>query len=199
MTRRSIMPGLLAGLLPALFATGCSDLQTDTQPRTAQSRWNRINLPGTSPDAAFDAAVEAVRQYFTTFDASRANGRIETSMVEYTQRGGTGRIRDDALKPSNRMRRQATLLVTSTGDGAAVLCEVRVQRLDTADQRAYQQHREFNDVPNQTPIERDAGVTGAQSESWTDMPRDSKLERDILESIHGRVMRSKPADSPSAG
>lgn len=168
-------------------APGCSELDADSNVRTTPSHWNRIVLPDTPPDRAFDEAIAAVRQYFPAFDASRTDMRIITPMVEYSQRGGTERIRDSAFQTNNRMRRRATLVVSPNGTGSVALCEVKVQRLDTADHRAFQQHREFNDVPNSTPIERDAGVSGSQSETWTDMPRDSKLERDILQIIFNRV------------
>ncbi len=177
--------GLVIGFL--LAPSGCSDLNSEGGSRTPTSRWNRINLPNTPPDAAFDAGVAALRQYFPTVATSRTEGRIDTPMVEYSQRGGTERIRDAAVNHNNRMRRKATLIITPSGDGCFAICEVRVQRMDTADQRAFQQHREFSDVPNQTPIQRDAGVSGEQSESWTEMPRDAKLERDILQIVFNRV------------
>jgi len=175
-------------MLVSVFATSCSETQRrDSRPGTSASRWNRIALPDAGTEDAFDAAIAATRQYFPSFDASRADLRIETSWAEYTQRGGTDRIRDNAFKTSNRMRRKATVMITSSGSGSIALCEVHVQRLDTADQRAFQQHREFNDVPNSTPIERDAAVSGSQSESWTDVARDSTLERNILQGIFNRV------------
>lgn len=187
---------LTGAILATALLPGCSDLDAGPQPRSAPSKWSRIVLPDTSVDRAFDEAIVAMRQYFPNFDASRSDGRIISPMVEYSQRGGTERIRDSAFRPTNRMRRQGTLIVAPSGNGSVALCEIRVQRLDTADQRAFQQHREFDDVPNETPIERDAGVSGSQTESWTDMPRDSKLERDILQIIFNRV--KAPNDSTSA-
>jgi hypothetical protein len=182
---KKLMPWCV--LMGLAGSPGCSGMDAETETRSSPSHWNRIVLADTTPDRAFDEAIVAVRQYFPAFDASRADMRIITPMVEYSQRGGTERIRDSAFKPNNRMRRRATLIVSPNGDGSVALCEVRVQRLDTADHRAFQQHREFNDVPNSTPIQRDAGVSGAQSETWTEMPRDSKLERDILQIIFNRV------------
>lgn len=181
------------GMVWAAAWPGCSDMEDGPTQRSAPSRWNRIALPTAQPDQAFDAAIDAVRQYFTVFDASRSDLRIVTPMVEYSQRGGTERILDSTLRPNNRMRRRATVLITPSGNGCIALCEVSVQRLDTADQRTFQQHREFNDLPNATPIERDAGVSASQAEAWTDMPRDSRLEREILQIIFNRVSPPKDA------
>lgn len=194
MERKWMCLGLMAWLA---LPSGCSGPRSESGSRTPTGRWNRINLPNSTPDQTIDAALVALQQYFPAVNPSRNEGRLETPMVEYSQRGGTERIRDAAVNPTNRMRHKATVIVTPSEKGCVAMCEVRVQRLDTADQRAFQQHREFSDVPNQTPIQRDAGVSGEQSDSWTEMPRDAKLERDILQIIFNRVSPPPDATSPA--
>ncbi len=146
-------------------------------------------LPGVSSDIAFDASVASIRELFGQAFPNRGSGTVESPMVEYEQRGGTGRLRDDAIGYRNRLRRMATIWITPAESGSVVRCQVRVQRLDTADRRTFQSQREFNDVPNATPIEREAGVDPAKEQSWTDVSRDTALERELLSIVMSRTGR----------
>ncbi|MFQ5429977.1 MAG: hypothetical protein ACE5E1_06670 [Phycisphaerae bacterium] len=170
-----------------LGTIGCDDLNAEARLRSSAADATTQRLAETPPDVAFDAGLEAMRQYFNRVHALRAEGRIESSPVEYDQTGGTGRIRETAFKFKNRMRRQATLWVRAAASGSVVRCRVRVQRLDTADHRVFQQNEQFNDLPNTTPIERGAGLSPDQNQVWTDMPRDRRLERELLQSLIARA------------
>ncbi len=173
----------------AACLTGCSENGESTHDRASlRSRsWAQTRLPNTPPDVAFDSATHAMGQWFRVAEADRATGLIHAEPEEYEQEGGTGRIRDAAIGYRNRMRRLATLLVQEAGSGSIVRCRVSVQRLDTADHRVFQQNDEFGDVPNDTPIEREAGVSPQQDRVWTEMPRDRALERQILNLIRDRA------------
>ena len=87
----------------------------------------------------------------------------------------------DSLNYKNRLRRSATLWISSAESGAVAKCQVRTQRLDTADHRIFQQQQQFNDLPNSTPIDRGAGATTDQNQAWTEMQRDRQMERELLQ------------------
>jgi hypothetical protein len=168
--------------------SGCGGAGANRLSSQRVEGWSQASLPGVGQDAAFDAAVQAMRQWFTRLEEVQpSRGVVQSEPSEYVQRGGTGRLRDGAIKYPNRMRRTATLLVQSTETGCVARCEVRVQRLDTADLRAFRDNNRFDDYPNETPIDREAGVDSEQAQQWTDLPRDRGLERDILEDLRRRV------------
>lgn len=173
---------LLAAALPA-----CSELDGANARSEPSGGATPLRLPDTPPDVAFDAGLAAMRQYFKQVEASPAEGRIDSGVAEYVQTGGTGRFRDEALKFRNRMRRRATLWITQSGTGSLARCQVRVQRLDTADHRVFEQQQRFDDLPNATPIDRDAGVSSLQNQAWTDLPRDRRREREILQVLFNRA------------
>jgi len=147
-------------------------------------------LPNTSTDVAFDAGLAAMRQYFNHVDVIRTDGRLVSGWAEYDQKGGTGRIRDATLNYKNRMRRRATLWITGAESGSVAKCQVRRQRLDTADHRIFQQQQQFNDLPNATPIDREAGTTTDQNQAWTDMQRDPQMERQLLQVLSNIATKS---------
>ncbi|MCG8404064.1 MAG: hypothetical protein MI923_02580 [Phycisphaerales bacterium] len=188
--RPSASPFYLTIISIALFLTGmpgCSELLTAPAPRTRAEGATPLRLANVAPDVAFDEGINTLKQYFRTVEASPANGRIESRMVEYDQKGGTGRIRDETLKYKNRMRRKATLWIDDSETGVVARCQVRVQRLDTSDHRFFRPHNEFDDIPNATPIDRDAGISTDQKEEWTEMPRDVALERELLRILSSRL------------
>lgn len=147
-------------------------------------------MPTVSMDRAFDAGLIAMRQYFNHVNILRAEGRLASGWAEYDQKGGTGRFRDATLNFKNRMRRRATLWISSAESGAVAKCQVRRQRLDTADHRIFQQQQQFNDLPNSTPIDRDAATTTDQNQAWTDMQRDRRMERELLQVLFNIATKS---------
>jgi len=198
--RRRHRPGTglawaLIGGLALIGTIGCSQSGDGVfSPRPRVEGWSQRRLPGVSLDEAVTVSAAAVRQWFPRTDVRVSSyGLIRTGAVEYSQKGGTERIRD-SIGYRNRLRRNATIEVRPTNDGCIVKCVVERQRLDTADRRVFQQNDSRNDVPNETPVARgDAGLRVDQQDAWTDMPRDRALEADILSAI---VSRMKGATSP---
>lgn len=189
--------------LALIAVAGCSSLEPDESglgglAATSSRGWSQVNLPGIQQDAAFDAAVAAVRQWFTLEVTSPETGTVRSRMQEFDQKGGTGRIRDAAIQYRNRMRRSATVIVENTETGCVAKCAVRVQRFDTADHRVFRDQSRFDDYPSETPIDGEASVSAGKDEVWTDMPRDRQLERDILDAIKSRSgggATTTPSDS----
>ncbi len=182
-----IAAAAFCGAILAIGVPACSELTSATEPAGRSGGATPLTLPNTSTDVAFDAGLAAMRHYFNQVDSNPAIGKIESGQVEYAQTGGTGRFRDNAFKFRNRMRHKATLWITRSDSGTLARCQVRVQRLDTADHRVFRDQQRFNDLPNTTPIDREAGVSSVQNQAWTEMPRDRKREREILQVLFNQA------------
>ncbi|MBN2560983.1 MAG: hypothetical protein JXQ75_08640 [Phycisphaerae bacterium] len=188
MGSRTVWRAAALGLAVVLAGVGgCSDLEASGEGGGRETGWQSIRLPTVTRDAAFDASVYAMRQWFPVAEVLQADGVIRSTAEEFDQKGGTGRIRDGAIGYQNRMRRTATLLVREHGAGSLVKCRVRVERLDTEDHRVFRSNEEFGDVPSQTPIDHAAGVSPRQDQVWTPMPRDRGLEREMLDLVRSRA------------
>ncbi len=119
--------------------------------------------------------------------------RIETQPTEQSVRGGEGRIRDSVVKMPNRVRRTATLEFSTRGEDLQAWCQVKIERLETADFRVFQQQRNSEDAPLQTPIDREAATTAKQNTVWSGAGRDESMEREILADLHDRIQAYKTA------
>ena len=185
--------GLATGAVLGGF--GCAD-PVDSMDRLQRAGGGRqLRLANVPVDRAFEAGTYAMQQWFRGVDPRPSGGLIRGLATEYTQSGGTERIRDVIGFP-NRMRRRGTLSIQPLGDGCRLICRVDRERLDTSDHRIFRQQRSINDLPNQTPIERDAGLTASQEQAWTSLPRDRALEQDILDLIRSRTADSSPEENP---
>lgn len=181
------------GALAAAVLAGCSELGGSGIGGERAEGWSQAALPNIPRDEAFEAGVHAMQQWFRLEETSSSDGVVRSVTMEYDQKGGTGRIRDAAIGYRNRMRHKATLIVVSQGTGSVAKCLVSVQRLDTADHRVFRDNSRFQDYPNETPIDREAGISASQDQVWTDMPRDRKLEQEIL-----GVLRNRATPSPQS-
>lgn len=171
----------------SLFATGCSNLNTGVPDRRTTGGATPQTFRGVSMDDCLDASAVVIRENFGAVRVSATTGTVDGGPQNFTQRGGTARVTDAALKPRYKMRRFGTIWLTQGEGGVTANCQVRVQRLDTTDYRAFRTHDEFNDLPTATPIDGDAGLRADQQEVWTDLPRDSTMERQILGAIYRRL------------
>ncbi len=181
----------------ALGGFGCADPVDSMGGSQRAGGGRQLRLANVSVDRAFEAGTYAMQQWFRGVDPRPSGGLIRGLATEYTQSGGTERIRDVIGFP-NRMRRRGTLSIQALGDGCRLICRVDRERLDTSDHRIFRQQRSINDLPNQTPIERDAGLTASQEQAWTSLPRDRALEQDILELIRSRTGASSQENPDGA-
>src|SRR5262249_22316120 len=118
------MTRLKLGILLSSVVTlmGC-----DSNPRMTdipRADWSRERLADAGTDKTFAAAKYALQQWFTIDIANPAEGLLTTAPSEYDEKGGTGRIRDTAIKYPNRMRRRATVRVLPAGSEVSVECVV---------------------------------------------------------------------------
>lgn len=175
-------------LVLGIAGTGCSSNGGDgVVDRPRVEGWSQRRATGVSGQQAADAAKASLQQWFGRVNTQPGSTLlVQGGPSEYTQKGGGDRVRD-TVGFNNRLRRTATVQIRPVDDGCIIQCVVERQRLDTADQRVLQENRGGSDVPNATPIERDAGLTRSQQDSWTDLPRDRDMERTILNSIIARL------------
>ncbi len=127
---------------------------------------------------------------------------IETRPSEKTVRGSEGRLRDAVVKMPNRVRRTASLEFTNRSGDLQAWCQVKIERLSTADHRVFAQQRQFDDTPTRTPIDGEGATTAEQNTVWTSAGRDEAMERTILSDIRQRIQtlrKRQGAKTESAG
>lgn len=178
---------LCASLLLTILAGCNSGGGEGVVDRPRVEGWSQRRASGVSVDRATEATKASLQQWFGRVNVQPGSTLlVQGGPSEYAQKGGGDRIRD-TVGFNNRLRRTATVQIRAIDDGCQIQCVVERQRLDTADHRVLQENRGGSDVPNATPIERDAGLTRDQQDSWTDLPRDRDMERTILNSILARL------------
>lgn len=176
----------MLSMLVVAALTGCDD----ADPRLTdipRQNWARQRYPDATEKQLFAASEYAVRQWFSIKSADPEAAIITTYPLEDQERGGTGRIRDTAIRFPNRIRRRATVRLLPEGGTTVVECVVIKDRLDTADMRVFEKNRQFDDVNNQTPIQTEAGTSARQNEYWTEVGRDRGMEQRILAVIRERL------------
>jgi len=184
----------VAAMFILATGAGCSSNSDGVTDRPRVEGWSQRRVTGVTVDQVIEASKASLRQWFGRVVVEpSAVVLVQGGPTEYTQKGGGDRIRD-SIGFNNRLRRTASVQIRPTEDGCQIECVVERQRLDTADHRVLQENRGGSDVPNATPIERDAGLTKDQQDAWTDLPRDRDMERSVLTSIVNRLnTAAKPA------
>lgn len=120
-----------------------------------------------------------------TIDVDRMS--IETFANEKVVRGGTGRLRESLVKLPNRVRRTASLEFAKRGGDLEAWCQIKMERLSTADHRIWARNREFEDSPTQTPIDGEGATTDKQNTVWTSAGRDEAMERQVMSDVRNRI------------
>jgi len=194
---RRVATKFCASILSVVAGAGCSSMDGDgIAERPRVEGWSQRRATGVTVDQAAEAARASLRQWFGRVTVSPSGTvLVQGGPAEYTQQGGGDRIRD-SVGFNNRLRRTASVQIRPTENGCQIECVVERQRLDTADHRVLQENRGGSDIPNATPIERDAGLSREQQDAWTELPRDREMERTILTSIVNRLSGSTQTATP---
>ena len=129
----------------ALGGFGCADPADSMGGSQRAGGGRQLRLANVSVDRAFEAGTYAMQQWFRGVDPRPSGGLIRGLATEYTQSGGTERIRDVIGFP-NRMRRRGTLSIQALGDGCRLFCRVDRERLDTSDHRIFRQQPESRHI-----------------------------------------------------
>ncbi|HSW45422.1 MAG TPA: hypothetical protein VLM89_07620 [Phycisphaerae bacterium] len=189
--RCSIVAGLALSLS---LAGGCgsptrsSSLQAG--PARATGDYASRRLPDVTLDAIRPVAAQVFRSAYR-LDTDRSGGTMLVSRpTEVTDRPQTERVRDVLGRP-NRHRRIAILRFNQDGSSVMLQCQVRLERLDTAERAAFARER-GDDRPSDTPIERMGADAPRAREEWVYVNRDRRAETDILDSIVQHFAASQP-------
>jgi hypothetical protein len=154
-------------------------------------------VPQADPPTAFDAMEATLReQGFQIAERDPVRGYVRSDPIESVIAGGTGRISDEVLKPRNAIRRIAEAVITGADGGVNVRYRVSVERLDTAEVRAWQREHQVSDTPTETPIDQDQATLPEQNETWTPIRRDAQIESAIRLALLERLGRAGESASP---
>jgi hypothetical protein len=186
-------------VLPAILAAGCDSLQPPE--RTVSQNpgdYAGERLPGITMAAARQAAVSVLKSHFR-LDSDASNGAVIRSRPQdSTGRGDSEapRVGEVLTGRGGRHREIAEIQLAERGNDIMARCQVRVQRLDTAQRRAFAMQRGGDDRPSEMPTNQSPAVSSRAPEEWVNVGRNRELERTILnqiaESLAGQIAASRP-------
>ncbi|MBN1490338.1 MAG: hypothetical protein JXA69_10500 [Phycisphaerae bacterium] len=186
---RSVVCALMVGLVVA----GCSQQEMRDRSYGASSQQRIGNV---AYDDTFDAAERVFRSFFSTERADRGEGILVARPIEVDKRGEPVGVRDTMTMTPSRRRRVAELRLSRSGSDVLAMCQVKLQRLDTSERRAFRPQI-GDDRPSEShPFEAEAGASPSQRELWTDLGRDRELERQVLNALRDRLVREGAPESP---
>ena len=173
----------LAGFL-AVGAAGC------VEPKATALNYSVLRLSGAPEAAVFDAAALALEEHFTIRRHDRAAGILEAVAIETVGTGSRGRLGDVMAIP-RRERRTAEVRVESVGSMVKVFCKVLVQEHDSQAHQMFGREHALDDLPADTPAEREAATTTEQNAVWRTKRHDRELESRILRAVPQQVSGAK--------
>ncbi len=133
--------------------------------------------------AVFDAARTALNNLGYGIDkADQATGVINAQPLPATA-AGRGTPVGSRLGSQTRRRLVAHVRLTQTAEVVNVYCKVVVQEQTTEAHRMFRHDHRISDIPDDTPIDREAATTTQQNTVWQTIRRDKAAERRILEAI----------------
>lgn len=184
----------IASASSLLWGLSCAEMDT---PSTGSRTFGRPGdfatrrIDGVSLRDVRPAALRAFRMYFRVDPGASAGDRLVSYPAEMTEPVGPERLRD-VLGGKSRHRQVATLLLSQEGTSVLAQCQVRTQRLDTAERAAFARET-GDDRPSDTPIDRRGASSPIAREEWTPVGRDRTTEAAILDSIVQGTTSSRPA------
>ncbi|MBP7935929.1 MAG: hypothetical protein KA354_14885 [Phycisphaerae bacterium] len=184
----------IASAASLLCALGCSDMDTSSTGSPTFGRpgdYATRRIDGLALRDVRPAALRAFRQHFRVDPNASAGDRLVSYPAEITQQAQPERLRD-MFGGKNRHRQVAILVLSQEGTSVLAQCQVRNQRLDTAERAAFARET-GDDRPGDTPIERRGASSPIAREEWTPVGRDRTTEAEILDSIVHAVTGSQPA------
>jgi len=177
-----------------LCALGCSEMESSSTGSRDFGRpgdFATRRIDGAALRDVRPAALRAFRQHFRVDPNASVGDRLVSYPVEVTEQTKPERLRD-VLGGKNRHRQVAVLILAQEGTKVLAQCQVRTQRLDTAERAAFARET-GDDRPGDTPIERRGASSPIAREEWTPVGRDRITEAAILDSIVQAVAGSQPA------
>ena len=180
----------LIALLPSVIVlSGCTQLT----PATGQQ--SRL-IEGTRAEQVMQVAARMLQRDFGRVHVNTEALTIETEPVEFTTQRESGTARD-FYRGSSTMRRVAYFSVGPTTKDTVARLRIDIERRDTerVAHTPLPAHT-LGDLPNTTPIQRDAATTERQNTVWTFVRRDRQMERSLLDELASAF--APPAVEPAA-
>jgi hypothetical protein len=193
-TVRHVAIGLATGL-SVLLAAGCDSPSRSSSMQAGPGRgsgdWASRWIPNVTLAAVRPIAAEVFRSEYR-LDLDRSSSDLLVSRPTEAVDGARGERVRDVLGRPNRYRQVATLKITKEGTSVMAQCQVRTERLDTAEQAAFARER-GDDRPSDTPIDRVGADAPKAREEWVYVRRDRSAETRILDAISRRFAATQPA------
>ena len=178
---------LLTALLGMiLLAVGCGETVAHQQGQT-------ITLEKVEYAAAFQSALDAVRQSFPIEKQDLQSGQIISRPVVYSSNEPSERLSTGLSGARQELRSKAQLNLSKRPDGCAVEVRVDVERRDTRDYQVYEGILAAEDLRMRTPAERRDLAGPDQGEVWTFVRRDRAAEELIISAIRERLGLLEPS------
>lgn len=174
---------------PMLLFCGCNTFGTVPQ-GSAHAIFAELG-----PSDAFEAARGIIGESFQITEADR-----EAGVIRAVTTGKSPTPRESILPPwissPHEIRSLAEVDIESRETGVWVSCRVLTQRrLDTSS-RLYLLNFSAEDLPNQTPLEESAGLSGGYWTTWATIGRDRHLESAILVALREQLSAVSSVASP---
>ncbi len=178
-------------LVPGLFLLPACSRQmpavTDQQARV---------IEGARTEQVLVIATRVLQREFGRVHVNREALTIDTEPAEFATDRESGTTRD-LYHGQSTMRRVGHLSLAPQAQNTVVRLRIDLERRDTERMANVPLPREnLGNLPNYTPIERDAATTERQNAVWTFVRRDRKLERSLLDELVDEL--TPPAARPAA-
>lgn len=147
------------------------------------------NLGAVPYQLAYQAGLDVLQKYYMIDSANSRTGRI-TSQPKLVE---ARRTRAIYVGPA---REKAVLRIRQ--EGPIVWADVRIE-VQSQEGEAYaslSQLTSNNDIPNQTPAQRDAALSAEQKQAWVTTGNNYETERRILSDIYQHL---HPTSQPASG
>ncbi len=160
-------------------------------PRLSPLNYTVKHVQGRKRAAVFAAAEAALKELsYEIYNADPAKGTINALPISATAaeketRAGSG------PGSQTRLRRAVYVRLTQSAAVVNVYCKVVVQEQTTEAHRMFRHDHRVSDIPDDTPIDRDAATTKEQNTVWRTIRRDKATERAILEAVLDQAKRHK--------
>ena len=154
-----------------------------------------VQLQDVKYAAAFEAALDTMREHFAIEKADRQSGEILARPSLYTGDEPSERLSTGLSKAKPEMRRMASLQLASRPEGLAVEVLVNIERRDTQDYQVYEGILANEDLRMRTPAERRDTAGPDQRDVWTFVRRDRQMEELLLRRMHERLGLLSPSHS----
>ena len=163
--------------------TGCLLVAGCAAPSTAPQHYSIRHLERHDSQAVFDAAAATLSDLgYSISERDPAGGVLSGLRSEEPSGKGEG-ARRATLSAQRPRRTVAQVRIETADETVKVRCRVLIQEQVTDAHRIIAHDINGQDMPGQTPIDRDAGTTPEQNAVWRTIGRDKLAERKILSRI----------------